>query len=368
MKLLALVPMLAIVLVAGCIGQQPTTSEQAEEPLKIGVIAPLSGGAAIWGESTREGMELAREELAAEGVNITIIYEDSEANAAKGLAAYSKLRDIDNVDLVFSEFSRVSVPLVSLADADKKPLIMTLVSADGVTEKSNYTFRFFTTARQVVDPHFEERVSKDKYESIAILHLSDEFGESVAKWIRQRAAERAIEIVADEKFDPNALDFRTQLTKIKDRAPKALLFVPATPTESAGIVKQARELQLATDLFEASSVLSIKSARDAAGEGIEGVYTNAYPFTLELTGGDFRAKYIERYSKDPLSPAGFGYDVVQLIAKASGGKRMGGQQLVQSIKALNTFQSIMGNITIQPNGEINPDIHSVRIVNGTLVL
>jgi len=365
MKLAALIPVLAIVLIAGCIGQ--TIAPAGEEPIKIGAILPLSGPAAVWGESSREGMEIAREGLAAEGVDVVIIYEDSEANAAKGLAAYNKLKDLDNVDIVFSEFSRVSVPLVSLADDDKVPLIMSLVSADGVTEKSNYTFRYFTTASQYVDPHFEGRLNSDNYQTIGVIHLSDEYGESVAKWIRLRAAENGIEIVAEEKYDPGTLDFRTQLTKIKEKAPDAFLFVSATPTEVAGILKQARELQFASDIFEASSVLSASAARAAAGSAADGVYTNAYLFSLQLTGGDFRSAYIEKYGKDPLFSAGLAYDAVNMIAKASDGKKISGQQFVENMLALKTFDGTAGNVTIKPNREINPDLISVRIVNGTLV-
>jgi len=154
---------LSFVLLAGC-------GSQSTETLTIGAILPLSGPASIWGVSVQEGMDLAQEELAQQGINLNIIYEDSQAKATMGVSAYNKLTNIDNVDVIFSALSSVSVPLVPLADADEMPLVVTLVAAQGIADKSPFTFRFYPPTEEYVNPHFE-KIDKETYDEIAILYV-----------------------------------------------------------------------------------------------------------------------------------------------------------------------------------------------------
>lgn len=93
------------------LGCSSGSADVTDKPLKIGAILPLTGPASVWGENIRNGMELARSDLLSNNVSIEIIYEDSRANPTLGLSAFRKLQGIDNVSIIFSAFSSVSVPL-----------------------------------------------------------------------------------------------------------------------------------------------------------------------------------------------------------------------------------------------------------------
>ncbi len=353
--------LVGVLIFVGCAKQ----SSQEEKYLKIGAILPLSGPAAIWGESIRNGMELAKQELTAKNLSIKIIYEDSQAKPSVGLSAYNKLVQEDHVNMIVSAFSRVSVPLISLVNQDRVPLVMTLVSAKGVTTKSPYAFRFYSPEKDYAAPSFE--VLRKGYTSIGLLYLNDEYGTSVAQAIRDKAVESNILILIEESFEPETTDFRTQLLKIKRKNPQALLFVGAVPVEVVNAVKQVKEMQLSSVFFEASPNLGVASVRETAGKSAEGVFTLAYPFTLGSTGIDFTEKYRIKYGEAPLYTAGMGYDMAMLVAKASESKAMTGSVLVEKIMALNSFDSTNGPVQIQPNREINPPLYVVKIVNGSLV-
>ncbi|MBS3167731.1 ABC transporter substrate-binding protein [Candidatus Woesearchaeota archaeon] len=343
------------------------TERSTNESLKMGAILPLSGPAAIHGEQLRNGMELAREELLREGIDLKIIYEDSEANPSKGIAAYNKLKSIDNVNIIYSAFSRVTVPLIPLADQDKTPIIFSLVAASGVADKSPYAFRFFSTDKQFSEPHFDKELKKPKYNKIATLYLNDEYGNSINKGVIERAERENILVLIQESFEVGSSDYRTQLLKIKSTNPDAIVVISAVPSEAINMMQQIEELNIKTQVFEATTQLSSKNIRDSLGNSIEGYYTLTYPFILGKTGDDFRKKYIEKYKQDPLFQAPFGYGTVIMIGKATKGQVMSGSEIRNKILELKTIDTPNGLVIIQENGEINPEIPVAKVVNNQLV-
>jgi len=156
--------LLILTLVTSCAPQQ-------QEQLKVGVIIPLTGPAAIWGQNIKNGIELSNQDLKTKGIDIKIIYEDSQASPTIGLTAYNKLKSIDNVDVLIVAVSRVSVPIIPLADKDQIPMFMTLTASKGAADKSPYAFRFFATAEQFAYPHVDIMDSKT---TAAILYVNDE--------------------------------------------------------------------------------------------------------------------------------------------------------------------------------------------------
>jgi branched-chain amino acid transport system substrate-binding protein len=340
---------------------------EKDKPLKIGAILPLSGPAAIWGESIMNGMELAKQDLNKQGISVDVVYEDSRASPSDGLTAYTKLADIDRADIIFSAFSRVSIPLIPLAEEDNIPLIMTVVAADGVAEKSPYAFRIYSTASGYAEPHFHSVLGKG-YREIAILSINDEYGNSVSNKIKELAYQYEIEVVTEEKFEPGNTDFRSSLTKIKEMDPDGVLIIAAVPPEIISSITQIKEMGIESDVFESSVALSVKSIRESLGESSDGVYTLAFPFTLDKTGQDFKKDYKKEYGTDPLFSSAFGYDMTMIAAKASGGRSLTGKELVRRISELKAIDSLNGLVEIQPNGEINPELVSVRIIDGKLIL
>jgi branched-chain amino acid transport system substrate-binding protein len=357
-KFIVAILCMALIL-AGC-------APPAEKPLKIGAILPLTGPAAVWGENIRNGMLLAQEDLAKQGITVEVAFEDSQAKPDVGLTSYRKLKDIDGVNMVISAFSRVSVPLVPVIDSDKTPLMMTLVSAKGVAEQSPYSFRFYSNERQYVEPQFAW-MTAEQYPTAAVLWINDDFGAAVHEVILEQAKSKGIVIVADEKYDPNSVDFRTQLTKIKVKNPSAVLFVGSVPPEVSNALKQMREMGITADFIENSAALASPAARQAAGAAAEGAVTMAFPFSLGATGNAFKQVYKQRFNADPNFGAAFGYDMVKLVGQATRGKTMTGDALAQSIIAVQSFESLNGPVLILPNGEINPNIVPALVSKGEIV-
>lgn len=347
----------------------PITESPEDPSVIIGAVLPLSGSGAVFGEDMRNAIELALEEEATNGVHMRAVYADSQAIAKEGVAAYAQLNATHDVDVIVTAFSRVAIPLVDLAHEHKQPIITTLVAAKDLPVKSPYAFRFYSPPEDFANAHFDTRIQKERYGSIGVLYIHDEYGAAIVEAIEQRAAKEGIPLVAAEHFEPNATDMRTGLTKIKAANPAALLIVPSSPPEAISIVRQLRELDLSMDVFEASVHLSAEMNRTELGDMAHGIYTITYPFSVQETEAarEFREKYETRFQETPNFIAPFAYDIVRMIARASAGKNMSREELTQAVQSLGIFDSVNGTVRIQDTGEITPPIRAVRIEHGDLV-
>ena len=363
-KLIISIVLILVIIVIGFFfirGNVNGNATKDSNTLKIGADIPLTGASSQYGESIRNGMELGKEELAKKGVNVDIYYEDSQADPKQGVNAYNNLI-LKNPNAIVSLYSRVSIPLIPLAERDKVPLIMTIMSAK--FDKNNYTLRYYPDNYGYVDALFKG-IRVGKYSNISILYLNDEYGTSVKDALEKDAKDKNINVLSEESFSPGTSDFKTQLTKIQNKNPDAIFIISSAPTEVTNCLRQIKELGIKSDFYDVGGVLSIKSVRDNAPS--EGVYTTAFPSTLGITGNEFNKEYQQKYNKDPFYPAAFGYDIVNLIANASNRKSINGEDLINNIYALKTFDSSNGKVDIKSNGEMNPPLYPVKIVNGSLV-
>ena len=357
-KALLVIGVLIVIVVASVLVYNNYRGEEKEDVIKIGAILPLTGSASIWGESIQEGMEMALEEINQKNKGIIIFYEDSQANPSQGISAYRKLIDVNNVDIILSVFSGVTEPLINLVDEDKIPLIMTLVSSRGIADKSPYAIRFNVRAEQNAEIPFHPSMQISNYKKIALLYIKDEFGESVNNLIRTKAINENLNIVADESFLSEEMDFKTQLMKIKNEGTDIILFTAPAPIYLINFIKQKEELSVSGDVVDIAFLSSLDSTIEALGEKSEGIFTPALPFTLEVTGNEFRELYQSKYQKKPIYTTALGYDIIKLIDQSSADK--------DKLISLGVFDSLNGELIIHPNGEINPPLYPARIKNKML--
>jgi branched-chain amino acid transport system substrate-binding protein len=311
-------------------------ASESLDRVKVGAILPLTGPGAIWGETMKNGMELASEEF-----DVEVIYEDSMLDPKTGIIAYENLKNKD-VDVVVALASRIVMPLIPIVTEDKIPMIGTITSVEDVA-KSPYVYRFYSTAKDYVDALFElDFVANAK--SVGLIYVNDDYGVSV----KERVKEKFDGEILFEAFEPGETDYRSQLSKVKHV--EILFFAAATPITVSNILKQAKELNFKQPILEASTILSMKAARKMVGSLSEGVYTNAFEFSLNPN-KDFHSKYLESFGKEPTFASAFGYDIVKLVSENFN----------------YSFSGLNGDLEIV-DGEINPRMVAVKIVDGELVV
>ena len=298
--LVVIIAILAIV-----IPKNKTTSESSN--YVVGAILPMTGPAALWGETFKNGMELALRNHP----ELQVIFQDSKSTAQDGISAFNVLKDRD-VNLMVSELSLVSVPLAKVALDQKVPLFVSLVATNHQNIVNDFTTRYYTDPTNYALPAFTDPISPlISAKKIALLYRNDELGVSVKDKINELSKNNDKQIVAQESFMPNEKDYRTVLTKIKNSDSQVFIFVVANPIEATGIVKTASELGLKIPMIESSAVFADLDTR----KQVQGIpfYSSSYDFSLPDKAIEFKKQYSEKFGKEPNFSSAFGYDIVNLI-------------------------------------------------------
>ena len=162
-----------VVLVTGFYSLKQTSKDM----FTIGAVLPMTGAASLWGETVKNGMDLALEGK----TGLQVMYEDSRSAAADGVTAYNLLKS-KGVDVFFSELSLVAVPLSKLALENKTQLLVSLVAAEHSSIVNDYTTRYYTDPTNYATPAFTSQISPVlNAKKIAILTRNDDLGNSVIR-------------------------------------------------------------------------------------------------------------------------------------------------------------------------------------------
>ncbi len=329
----------------------PQISTADKSSITVGAVLPLTGPSSLWGETFRNGMELALEQKP----EVKVLYEDSQSTPTGGLSAYNVLQD-KSVDLTVSELSSVSVPLSKIALERKQSLLVSLVSASHATIVNDYTTRYYTNPTQYAAPAFMDSISPVlTAKKLAVIYRNDELGVSVRDKIAALSKEKNKGVVLMESFAPNEKDFRTVLLKVKNSGADVFIFVDTTPGEAFGIVKTATELGMKMPMIEASGVFADLSNRKQA-EGIS-FFSTSFDFTQPDKVVDYKAKYLAKYGKEPNFGAAFGYDVVNLIDSCKDKK----DAIRACVSSLPQIEGVAGTAKQEEPGDFVVPMHLEKV-------
>jgi branched-chain amino acid transport system substrate-binding protein len=240
----AVLAALSMTLAAGALAQQGLKTG------KVGVIVQLSGVSADFGVGVQHAVEIAKQELAEKGiVNLQVSYEDHQQQAQLALVGFEKLVDRNDVSVVIANASPVILALAPVAE-ERKRLVYNFA---GVSPKLRGLSRWVINGAALSDLDGNElanyMVKSLGIKTAAVIHVDDQFGTSVAEYF-QNAFKKAGGKIVDVQTNPvGALDLRTQLLKIKNANPEALVILNNIPEEGY-TVAQARELGLVGEAIQ----------------------------------------------------------------------------------------------------------------------
>ncbi len=348
------------------------TSARAAEPIKLGEYASLTGKEAGFGQTSHQGVLLAVEEInAAGGVlgrPLELLWEDNQTKPGESATAVKKLISRDKVVALIGEVSSGrSLEAAPIAQQAKVPMVAPASTNPKVTQTGNYIFRvcFIDPFQGTVMAKFAKEDLKAK--RVAILSsVSNAYSLGLAKFFKETFAAGGGEVVIEKNFSEGDKDFRAQLTAVKAANVDAV-FVPGYYTESALIVRQARDLGLAMPFFggdgwEDEQLLKI------GGDALNGCYYSTH-FSSENTDpavAAFTAKYKARWKGEvPGAFSALGYDAVYVIADAL--KRAGsteGPKLRDALAATKNFVGVTGATTIDKDRNASKPATIIAIKGG----
>lgn len=225
------------------------TVSDGDEVFLIGGIGPLTGAAASYGISVKQGAEIAIEEInAAGGVQVgdktykfDMIFEDDEASEEKSPNAYNALMDQGINAVLGCVTSGASIAISDLTAADGILQITPSGSAEECIANDNAFRICFSDPEQGV-AMADYAVNTLGHKNIAVIYnASDEYSTGIQKAFEEEVIALGGTIAASEAFNTGDVDFNTQLTKIKGTDAEAI-YVPAYYQDATYITKQAKDM------------------------------------------------------------------------------------------------------------------------------
>ena len=288
--------------------------------IKIGGVAPLSGGVAVYGVECKNGIDLAVEEINADGgINgqkIQFICEDDEGDPAKSVSAYKKLVSKDKTRLIIGSLtSGCTLAITNQAQANKVVQIAPAATAPAITDAGNFIFRAC-----FIDP-FQGRVGgKFAYENLgskkaAVLYdIGNDYSVGLMENFVSEFEKQGGKIVAKESYGTGEKDFNAIITKVKAANPD-VVYLPDYYATVALIAKQLRAQGIDTPIVGADGWDGL--TENAGDEVLNGYYSNHYAEDSDSPAVQkFVKNFEKKYNKKPNAFAALGYDSMYMLKDA----------------------------------------------------
>ncbi|NLD51918.1 MAG: ABC transporter substrate-binding protein [Clostridiales bacterium] len=344
--------LLALVLCLGVFA--PATL--AEDVIKVGGLAVLSGPAAVYGQAVQKGVDLYIEQLNAaggiDGKKVEVIWEDTTGDATIGLNAYNKLVENDGVTAIIGPvLTGVTKTVAEFAADIGLPMITPSATAYDITTGRPSVFRTC-----FLDPFQATQLARyAKDEGIAKVAILYDNGNEYSKGLYEAFVKECevlgIEIVATESATYEDVDFKAQLTSIKNATPEAV-FLPYYGAQAALILTQANEIGFATKFLGADGIADIVPAISNKALLTSITYSDHFSTQADSQmAKDFVAAYKAKYGEEPtVSFAATGYDAALVLTDAFKKGSLEYADVTAAIKATDV-EGVSGKITFNEHND-----------------
>ena len=354
--------------IAGCGGNSSSTSNANEA--KVALLTTTSGAAAAYGESIKNGAELAVAQVNADAnnVKINLLVEDTKGDKNEAINAMNKVISKDKVVAVIGPMlSGEMMAAGPIANKNKVVALGTSTTAEGITDIGEYIFRNAVPESLAVDAAIRQAHKVLGYKTAAIMYSNNnDQMVSVNNTAKKALESEGVQIVATETFADKDTDFSAQLTKIQQAKPD-IIIVASLYQEGALIMKKMRELGMNQPVVGSNGFNSpafIKNAGAAADGVIVG--TPWFPNKDDQKVRDFRKAYVEKYGHEPDQFAAQAYDAVFLYEAAlkAAGSTTDREKFRNALKGITDFVGVTGKFQFNEKRDPSMEVQVLQIKNG----
>ena len=342
----------------------------SKEPIKIGVIAPLTGDAAVYGEPARNVYQMAVEEInGSGGVNgqmLELVIEDGKCNGKDGSNAAQKLINVDKVQVIIGGIcSSETIASAPIAETQKIVLFSPGASSPDLTGISPYFFRNYPSDASQGKTLAEVANGKG-WKKVAILQEQTDYALGIYKAFSVRFEELGGTIVKEETSSSET-DFRSQLTKLKAVNADAFFVDTQTPAVSERIFKQMQDLKWKPQIIVNDVTGGNPSTVTAYKDLLEGALTAE--FIADASNPKFTkllADYKTKYGADLPYGTSYGtteYDAVYMVRDALLAVGNNGEKIATWSRAIKDWDGASGKVTIKADGDRDGG-HTAEIIKG----
>ncbi|MGW8223953.1 MAG: ABC transporter substrate-binding protein [Syntrophobacteria bacterium] len=278
----------------------------AADTIKVGIVLPLTGSQAAFGEIEKLSFDLALEKInAAGGINgkkLEFLMEDDTGRPEVGRSVAEKLITKDKVVMLGGGYSSsVTAGVAGVAQQNRIPFLINTGSADDITEKRwDYVFRLNPPASEYSSGVEELLAEVVKPKTVAILYENTKFGTSSSKAFAESCEKLGIKVVLNQGYEHGGIDYKPILIRIKQLNPD-IVYMVSYVMDAALLMRQSRELKLTPKLFIGGGAgFTLPEFKENAGVASEKVVSaTLWHEVLPLPGAmDYFKEFKARFNKD----------------------------------------------------------------------
>jgi branched-chain amino acid transport system substrate-binding protein len=344
---------------------------RAADPIKIGFGMALTGGLSANGKPALLALQIWKDDINKKGGllgrPVELVYYDDQTNPATVPGIYTKLLDVDKVDLILSGYgTNLIAPLMPIAMERK----LMLIGIFGLANNEKYKYpNYFQIAPNGPEPEtataagFFELAARQnpKPQTVAIVGADAEYPQNALVGARELIKRFGFKTVYDKTYPPSTVDYTPIVRAIKATNPD-IVYVASYPPDSVGMVRAAHEVGLEPKMFGGGMVgLMFTSVMTSMGPLLNGIVNYDFwapePPFLAIPGiKEFLKEYQARAEKAGVDPLGYylppySYAVGQVLGQAiETTKGLDQQKLADYIRATE-FNTIVGKVKFGKNGE-----------------
>jgi branched-chain amino acid transport system substrate-binding protein len=367
-SLISAVSALAVAAVVACAADG--AAAQSGEPIKIGFSMAMTGGLAANGKSALLAQKIWEEDINAKGGllgrPVKLIFYDDQSNPATVPGIYTKLLDVDKVDLLIGPYATAQIAPAMPIVIQRNKLFIGLLGL-AVNTEFNYA-NYFAMIPSGPDPKpsftkgfFDTAMAQTpKPQSVAIVAADQEFSRNASDGARENAKKAGLKIVYDKSYPPSTADFAPIVRAIQATNPD-LVVLCSYPPDSVGLVRSINEIGFKPKMVGGAMVGPQATAlKTQLGPALNG-FVN-YDFWLPVPKMMFPGvealikKYQARAPAEGVDLLGYymapwGYAQLQVLAQAiEATKSLEDKKLADFIRA-NSFKTVLGDVRFGKNGE-----------------
>jgi len=358
---------------AAIIGLAATVNGKADEPIRIGYGIALTGPLAANGKSALLAQKIWEEDVNAKGGllgrPVKLIYYDDQSNPSTVPGIYTKLLDVDKVDLVVGGYATNMVAPALPVMMQKKKLFIGLLA---LAVNSHFDYPLYFSMTPTGGPKPQESFSEvffdiamqqnPKPQTLAIVGADAEFPRNAADGVHSVAARHGLKIVYDHFYPPATTDFAPIVRAVAATNPD-IVCVLSYPLDTVGMVRAINEIGYKPKMVGCGMVgLQATAFKRQLGPLLNGIVnydfwlpapTMRFPGVLELI-----ERYQPRAGSEGVDPLGYymapwGYTQLQVLGQAiAATKSLEDAKLADYMRSA-TFTTVVGDIKFGSNGELS---------------
>ena len=340
--------------------------------LRIGAALSMTGAAATYGQSQKNGLQAATEEVnganSLQGIKIDLVVEDDATSKEQGINVFQRFINTDKVNVIIGPtLSTTATAADPLAQQAKVPVMaISNTSPTGITDIGDYIWRDSLTEAQVVPGAIKKAKGKIGFKNAAVLYGNDDvFTKAGYDVMKKALADENVNVVETQTFAKPDRDYSAQLTAIKAKNPE-ILVVSALADNASGIVAQARQLGYAGPILGGNGFNSpgfIKNAGPAAEGVLVGTSWNS------ASTAPANARFKELMQKRGVNPDQFtaqAYSGILVVAEAvrKAGYKTGRDDIKNAFAQVKDLDTPLGKFSFTPSRDAQHEPAVQQVKNG----